>query len=383
MPLKILHTADLHIGMTFRHYPDDLREMLMEARFSALERLVALGVDHQCHLLVIAGDLFEKQSVAGKDLQRVKHLLSRFSTGTVCILPGNHDYINDSTELWHTFCRDLPDNLLVLKAEKTITLQEGDYTITMYPAPCHAKHSDTHNLGWLEDLMILPENRGSGHFHIGVAHGALAGISPDLSGQYYTMFPETLQRLPQDLWLLGHTHLPYPPENHPRGAKVFNAGTPEPDGMDCRHDGSAWFIQLLENASVEAEQLKTGTLRFLDVTETVENEESFHRLKEKYLQGIPQKILSRTLLRLKLSGYLDEEANALCQPFCREMEEALAYFTVDDSDLRVRFSPERITEEFTEGSLPAVLLQELVKSQDEDTAHLAYEIIREVKKHAD
>ena len=44
MPIRIVHTADNHIGLPFKQYPSDVAKQLVEERFAALERLVAEGV---------------------------------------------------------------------------------------------------------------------------------------------------------------------------------------------------------------------------------------------------------------------------------------------------------------------------------------------------
>ena len=48
MSLKVLHTADLHLGMTFgnRNYPEAVRQQLVEARYQTLELLVELAKTH-------------------------------------------------------------------------------------------------------------------------------------------------------------------------------------------------------------------------------------------------------------------------------------------------------------------------------------------------
>ena len=375
MSLKIFHTSDLHIGMKFMHYPDDLRDSLIEARFKCLETMVKQANDHGCQLFVVAGDLFEKQNISKRDIIRVKSILTGFAGGTVCLLPGNHDYINDSTDLWHTFEQDLPDNILILKEEKPYYLREKDHDITLYPAPCHAKHSVDNNLAWMSDITTSPDNG----YRIGIAHGALEGISPDLSGQYYSMSLNELNFLPIHLWLLGHTHLPYPADEQTTATKCFNAGTPEPDGMDCRHRGTAWLIKVSDEQVIEARQLNTGIYRFIDNAETLTDEASLQRVSEKYLTQEAGSVL----LRLTLDGYVSDEIFESRHNVYRHMEEKLAYLKVLDQSLRVKFSTERIRSQFTEGSLPAVLLQELVASHGEDTAHLAYELIREVKTDAD
>ena len=71
MPLKIFHTADLHIGMRFNNYPANIRDCLIEARFKVLDKMVQMANDQQCNLFVIAGDLFNNISIPKRDIDRV------------------------------------------------------------------------------------------------------------------------------------------------------------------------------------------------------------------------------------------------------------------------------------------------------------------------
>ena len=92
MPLKILHTADNHIGLSFAKYPDEIRERLVEERFLALERLVEIANQQKAHFIVVAGDLFDKQTVAKKLIKRTVSILAKFEGENVLVLAGNHDY---------------------------------------------------------------------------------------------------------------------------------------------------------------------------------------------------------------------------------------------------------------------------------------------------
>ena len=57
MALIIFCTSDLHLGMKFANYPDNIRESLVEARFKTLKRLVEKANSEKCDLFVVAGDL--------------------------------------------------------------------------------------------------------------------------------------------------------------------------------------------------------------------------------------------------------------------------------------------------------------------------------------
>ena len=93
MSLKIFCTSDLHLGMKFANYPDNIRESLVEARFKTLENLVEKANSEKCDLFAVAGDLFDRISVAKGDIARAAQTLGEFQGQLVTVLPGNHDYI--------------------------------------------------------------------------------------------------------------------------------------------------------------------------------------------------------------------------------------------------------------------------------------------------
>ena len=56
MPLKIFHTADLHLGMKFSKYAN-IKDKLIAARIATLENLVKRANADEADLFVFAGDL--------------------------------------------------------------------------------------------------------------------------------------------------------------------------------------------------------------------------------------------------------------------------------------------------------------------------------------
>jgi len=371
MNLKILHTGDLHIGMKFNSYPEGLRQQLTEARFQVLGRLVEQANEAQCRLLIIAGDLFDKTTVPLRDQERAAAALAKFAGDCVLVLPGNHDYDNGLGGLWGQFRSRMPDKVVLLNECRPYFLQDFDLDVVVYPAPCQRKHSPTNNLGWMKGQV----GREGARWHIGIAHGALEGLSPDLHQEYFPMSRQELEAIPVDLWLLGHSHLPYPPQKQTAGQRVFNAGVPEPDGMDCRHEGHAWLIEIDPDRNVKGELLTMGSFRFLDEQRRVENLEDLEKISDQYLGHKPEK----TLLRLRLSGLLESEAFARKEELYRRLREGLAYVRIEDSELGVRITPAIIAQEYTAGSFPHRFLSAFLEQGDEEALQIAYQLLREVK----
>lgn len=369
--LKILHTSDLHIGMKFNGYPERIRDDLVEARFKTLETLIGRANEEQCNIFAVAGDLFEKITISKRDIDRVIRLLEGFSGDCVLVLPGNHDYDNGMVELWQSFRNKLSERIVLLNENKVYHLKTHDLDVAVYPGPCNRKISKENNLGWMKEISKRPEMT----WHIGIAHGALEGLSPDLGQSYFNMTRNELEDIPVDLWLLGHTHIPFPDQELLVGSRIFNAGTPEPDGLDCGHCGHAWLITIDNNKMIEAKSIETGLFRFFDIEETIENEDSLKEIKQQYLTDKAEK----TVLRLKLKGRIDQDAFNQKEFYYEELTKKLAHFSVDDSGLVIKITSEVIDREFTAGSFPHQLLSEFLKNKDEEALQMAYELIREVR----
>ena len=372
MELKILHTSDIHIGMRFAGYPENVRERLVEARFEVLERLVEESNKRKCQLFAIAGDLFEKTTVPASDVHRTLQILKRFEGDCVLLLPGNHDYDNGESELWGLVERNQGEKLLILNRNQPYPLRAYGIDAVVYPAYCDRKHSEKNNLQWIRELDARPDAL----WHIGIAHGSLEGVSPDLENRYYSMRQSELEAFILNAWFLGHVHIPFPSNKVILEQRIFNAGTPEPDGMDCSHGGSAWEIILSEQGGSQASQIESGYYRFFDVQAEVGGETDFGELKQRYCGAEAR----RSLLRMELKGTLDPEIYGKRHSLLEPLRDGLFYFYYTDGGLKPKINWDQIDREFTQGSLPHRFLTSLLERCGEAAAQEAYEMIMEVRE---
>ncbi|EOC99915.1 metallophosphoesterase family protein [Caldisalinibacter kiritimatiensis] len=374
MELKILHTGDLHIGMKFNNYPDTIREELVSARFEVIDRLVEQANTNKCNIFLVAGDLFDNiNRIPKKDIDKVIKSLNKFEGECIVILPGNHDYDNGMSELWDNFNKNITDKFIIMNENRPYKLKKYDLDVVIYPAYCNSKHSQDNNLGWIKELQEKPEGR----WHIGIAHGALETISPDIENKYFNMTEDELEEIELDLWCLGHTHIPYPNEELVNDIKIFNAGTPEPDGMDCSHNGNAWIIAIDEEKNIEGKRIKTGRYEFKDLKFLVKDEDDFKKIKREVLTDKPE----HKLVRLTLKGRIEKELFSNLNILYEELRDKLGYFYVDDSQLKVKITKDIIDREFTKDSFPYRLLTGLSKNTEDDEAlQIAYELIKGVKE---
>lgn len=370
MPIKIFHTADLHIGMKFNGYPDSIKEKLQQARLEVLQKMVLKANEENCNLFVVAGDLFTHiKGIHKKTIVQTAEYLEEFQGECVLVLPGNHDYENDMIDLWKTFREKANDKTIFLNQEVPVSLTDYGLDATIYPAPCHSKQSYTNNIDWIAEHEVDPE-----HISIGIAHGSLQGVSPDPDSKYFLMSSEELENLPIALWLLGHTHVVYPAYESLTDWRVFNPGTPEPDGLDCQHHGHAWLINVDERKRITANLVSTGMYRFLDKSYPIKDSDDLDRLQDSLLKEAPE----TTIARIRLAGRVSDDTYSYRKEIFKTLEQALAHLIIDDFNLGIRITPEKISQEFTEGSFPQQLLKAL--ADDEDAMQMAYELIMGVKK---
>lgn len=363
MAVKIFHTGDNHIGMSFNNYPN-VKKDLIEARFTTLEKMIFKANEVNADLFVVAGDLFHSIDIAEKDVKKTVNILNKFRGACVLVLPGNHDYDSGKTKLWQDFKLNVDEKIIILNEFKPYNLRDYNLDVTVYPAHCHSLHSSENNLGWIKKGL-----EDQSKYNIGIAHGAIEGLSADLVGNYFYMGMQELNDIPVDVWLLGHTHVAYPALEKVFNHKVFNAGSPEADGLNFTGKGSAWLIDL-ENNNVIASKIETGKYEFFDKDFKVSSKEDLDKIKDWALSASPQS----KLVRLNLRGSLSEDVYSSLSEFYSFLESKLLYLTIVDDDLKIKVDMETINQQFTKGSFPYEFLKSL--ADDEDALQVAYELVK-------
>ena len=374
MPIRIFHTSDVHIGLKFtRGYSEKVRQNLVDARLETLGRMVEAANDNDCDLFVIAGDLFDNPRVSKAIIRKTGESLKRFE-GLVIVLPGNHDYIQESDDpLWPIFEDALGEGSLVLKESRPYDLSSHGVHAFVYPGVCRSRHSAENAIDWVADEASAGNDDDT--VRIGIAHGSLEGLSPDFSGDYFPMTKGELEESGMDTWLLGHTHVRYPDRDKVTSSeRSFFPSVPEPDGFDCRHPGYAWIIEIETDHSVTTRSLRVGKFQFHHLEENVDSEAGLNAVKKKFVEFDSES----DLVKLKLTGRLPTEVFEQLGGLLDEFGKQALYLETDLSELLSEIRQEDIDGEFTEGSFPHRLLSELAADDADVLAlQLAHQLIKE------
>ena len=136
--ISILHTADWQIGRVFAQFEPDDAAALFEARFAVVERLAGIATDRCVDAVLVAGDVFDAQTVADKTIRRLFNAMQGF-TGAWVLLPGNHDAAL-AESVWSRAQRlgAIPSNVTVCLEPKPVVVA-GKFTLL--PAPLTQRHT--------------------------------------------------------------------------------------------------------------------------------------------------------------------------------------------------------------------------------------------------
>lgn len=372
--LKIFITGDNHIGLKYASHEQGA--VLAQRRIEAFDEMVRAANDEGCALFVITGDLFENTyGVSKKDVKTLLDKLSHFK-GIVAVLPGNHDYYDEDVKVWQYF-RDVMasyDNIMLLSEYRPYPIILHGEEVVLYPALCTSLHSapGENNLGWIKAADIKKDDV----YRIGIAHGAVEGETIDSEGQYFLMTRAELESIPVDVWLIGHTHVPFPRDLTDTFApceKLLNAGTHVQTDVSCNTQGLCFVVEIGEDKRVRAKKFVSGNLRFYRKTVPLTAGE-MERILERELRDMDD----NSVVDIILTGAVtteEYEARDLI------MEKALSRFvegTYSDYALSKLISKELIESEFPETSFSAGLLTALLDEPKE--AQLAYELLKSLRE---
>ena len=379
--IKIFVTGDNHFGKKYDRYPE-IRDRLVDNRFVCFEKMVEKAEQEGCDIFAVTGDLFDNcSSIRKSDIERVVRILAGFA-GRVLVLPGNHDYYTGEEKVWKDFddaLRTCDNNIIRLDRFEPYPIEIAEETVVIYPAFCRSKHSRENNLGWIKETSV-PKN---GQINIGMAHGAIEGVTPDMQKEYFLMTEPELQAIPMDVWLVGHTHIPYPDglseDEEIGGYRIFNAGTHAQTDLHNNTRGYGFIISVDkqgDKAQVSAKKYQSGTIFFYDIAVRVSSAEGDSL--EALLQEKLDPLEAESVVRLIVTGSVLSEEYSRRQELYKKYCDRFLSWELQDDELHEEITLDRVREEFAESSFAAKLMEALQGDQTE--LQMAYELLQECSR---
>ncbi|MEO8379956.1 MAG: DNA repair exonuclease [Acidobacteriota bacterium] len=261
--LKLLHTADWHLGRRFRSFPDEGALKLSRARFEVLDRVFLAADRFAVDAVLCAGDLFDEPNPAKESWEQAATRLRKHSSSKrpIFLLPGNHDPLT-ADSVWaqgHKFRSLLPEWIHVVDRE------DFEYTFAngavLYAVPCMS------SAGQRDPTESIPKRTsGDERIRVGMVHGSTFDAK-----DWQTNFPinsDAVLLRGLDYLAIGDTHgFRFIPPNREHPPTIY-PGAPEATAFDEKDPGSVAvvFINQQRVATVRQERVARWTWEEQDIT---------------------------------------------------------------------------------------------------------------------
>lgn len=305
--MRFLHTADWQLGMTRHFLNGEAQPRYSAARREAVARLGALCEQTGAEFVVVAGDVFEHNQLAPREISLSLEAMRSIGV-PVFLLPGNHDPLDASSVYTsELFLAERPDNVFVL--DGVHQLRPG---VQIIGAPWRSKAPTTDLLGEVLDGLT-----DDGITRIVVGHGGVDALDPDPT-------KPSLIRLQnaQAAVRRGAVHYIALGDKHSLTevgdtGRIWYSGAPEVTNYDDieANSGHALVVDIDEQSAdrpVSVDARPVGQWRFVTLRRAVDTDRDIADL-DMNLDGLGDK--ERTVVRLALTGTLtitDKAALDIC-----------------------------------------------------------------------
>lgn len=252
MTIRILHTADWHLGAPFTWIGGDAGAVLRERRIETIREIAALARERQVDAVLVAGDVFDDQHVADALLDRTLEILASWN-GLWILLPGNHDSARAESVWTRLVRRGPPPSVRIALDRAPLPIAEGRAVVL--PAPLADRRSPDDPTAWMDDA---PSPTGA--LRIGLAHGAVEGLVATTERVANPIARDRAVRAGLAYLALGDRH-----GTLEVAARTWYAGTPEPDEFRYREAGNVLLVELDgPTAAPRVEAIPTGRFHWVE-----------------------------------------------------------------------------------------------------------------------
>jgi exonuclease SbcD len=400
MSLKFIHTADIHLGKTYRTSSGEAERYT--DFFLSLDGIVADAIQSQVDFVLIAGDLFHIGQILPRTFAKTIETLQPLKdAGIPCIaVEGNHDWIHRRDSISWMEALSHMGYIRLLRPSRTET---GGYRFDPFDPETgmgghiKIKGLNIYGLGYIgaqagshvsriceavetENNLLL--------FHVGVWTFSPVEIGNMQPGEALPLAEKF------DYIALGHGHKPYIIETPDGRPYAFNPGSPERVNFGEEKYDKGYYFVTIADGSYSHEFLPTSPRPMLSLIVDLDNAENVDSALERFLAQVTEKIRTtaderRPLLELKLTGrvafhpfelgreMLRVALDELCNPLHVEIKNHLSLVTRTGEGETVKKSLAEIERE---------VLRELIgansafKGREEELSRLSLAIRDQVLK---
>lgn len=286
---RFLHTADWQIGRQYDRFGPEDGPALAQARLTTVERIAALATELAVDAVLVAGDVFDAQTISDRTVRRLFMALQGFG-GPWVMLPGNHDAAL-AESIWSRARRlnAIPDNVhVLLTAEPLLLAEQG---LAILPAPLTQRQTFSDLTDWFDHAPTPPQL-----LRIGLAHGSVQGILAEDIDSPNPIDPQRAAHARLDYLALGDWHGCRQIDD-----RTWYSGTPEQDRFKSNGAGQVLDVQIdAPGAAPQVKPVAMGEFTWLQWQRRLQVASDLDALIEELEQ-----IERSSVISLTLEGELD------------------------------------------------------------------------------
>ena len=254
--LRLLHTADWHLGRRFPSFArEEVERKLTRARLSVLERVFGLAERHAVHAVLCAGDLFDDPLPLPEWWEPLVEQLHkrRWQDRPVFLLPGNHDpLLSDSIWARGSKLRAALPSWVHVIDQSPYERSLCDGAAVLYAVPC------TSQAGQRDPTEQIPKRApGDERIRIGLVHGSTFDM-PDCQVNFPIARDAAIER-GLDYLAIGDTHsFRFVPAERSEPPTLY-PGTPEPTAFDEKDAGKVALVYINRRRKVKVDAAPVAT----------------------------------------------------------------------------------------------------------------------------
>jgi DNA repair exonuclease SbcCD nuclease subunit len=284
--LKILHTADIHLGAKFASLENKGASQREQLR-ATFKNVIATAIAERVNIVLIAGDLFDSNQQPQRNVDLVIEQFNLLGSNSipVCLIPGTHDSLDSSSIYRKVDFEGKCPNLRIFADENISCKEYPSLDLTVYGKPNLSNRSSVSPLKGLRRST-------SSKFHVGMAHGSLY-IPEKIAQDDHVFRLEEVQSSGMDYLALGHWHRIY---RCPAESPAWYSGPPEwiPGQTE---KGVVLLVSFSVAGEVEVEPKKLGLRDYNEVEIDMNEIQDLAMLKSRISEGAGQNLIGKVTLK--------------------------------------------------------------------------------------
>jgi len=293
MPLKLVHTSDVHLDCTFAALADRKGRDKRAAVRAVFRRIIDDCLEWPADALLIAGDLYESRRVSPDTIGFLKSEFARLGDIPALIAPGNHDPFTDRSPY---AAASWSDNVHIFQSGEMEVIDLPELPLRV----AGLAHTSHHVQGRLTDVARRREDTDVPT--VLLAHASLQGqgIAEKSESDIWLPFTEAeLADLSYTFAALGHYHNP---REISADGRALGAYPGAPEGLNFSEQGRRSYARVtLEEGAVSIERVPVSRIDYQVMRISCDNFQTRAQLFDAIATSAPRDAES-TILRVEAVG---------------------------------------------------------------------------------